>query len=284
MRLRLWLLILGTACMVACRPSANVEQERSTLLQQDREWSQTTKDMDKFMSYYAPDALAYPPGMPLASGPESIRKMFAAMNSMPGFSLHWTATKADVGAAGDLGYTTGAYEATMNGATEKGKYVTVWKKQPDGTWKVSNDIFNADAAPAAKPSQQVMVGTADIKWGDAPPVLPAGAKAAILAGDPSQPAPYVLRLQMPAGYKIAPHWHPTDENVTVISGTFALGMGEKFDQAAMKNLPAGGVAVLPADMRHFAMATTSTVVQVHGMGPFVITYVNPADDPTKQGK
>ena len=87
---------------------------------------------------------------------------------------------------------------------------------------------------------------------------------------------------MPAGYKIAPHWHPTDEHVTVISGSFAVGMGEKFDQASMKTLPAGSYAVMPAEMRHFAMATTDTIVQVDGQGPFMLTYVNPADDPSKR--
>ena len=87
---------------------------------------------------------------------------------------------------------------------------------------------------------------------------------------------------MPAGYKIMPHWHPTDEHVTVLSGTFALGMGEKFDKASMKKLPVGGYALLPADMRHFAMATTAATIQVHGQGPFVLTYVNPADDPSKR--
>jgi hypothetical protein len=87
---------------------------------------------------------------------------------------------------------------------------------------------------------------------------------------------------MPAGYTIKPHWHPTDENVTVLSGTFSLGMGEKFDKATMKDLPAGGFALLPAEMRHYAVAKTAAVVQVHGQGPFALTYVNPADDPSKR--
>ena len=81
---------------------------------------------------------------------------------------------------------------------------------------------------------------------------------------------------------IAPHWHPTDEHVTVVSGTFALGMGDKFDKKQMKELPAGGYALLPAQMRHFAYAKTDAIVQVHGMGPFALTYVNPADDPSKR--
>jgi quercetin dioxygenase-like cupin family protein len=126
----------------------------------------------------------------------------------------------------------------------------------------------------------VLTTAADLKWGDPPPVFEKGATFTVLSGDPGKAGLFTVRLKMPAGYKIAPHWHPTDENVTVVSGTFALGMGEKFNQAAMKDLPAGGYALLPAEMRHYAMAKTDATVQVHGMGPFVLTYVNPADDPS----
>jgi len=136
------------------------------------------------------------------------------------------------------------------------------------------------AQEAKKMPMHVTMNASDIKWGDPPAKLERGASFAVISGDPGQAGPYVVRLKMPAGYKIAPHWHPTDENVTVISGTFALGMGEKFDQAAMKELTAGGYGLLPAEMRHFAMAKTEATVQVHGMGPFVLTYVNPADDPS----
>ena len=120
---------------------------------------------------------------------------------------------------------------------------------------------------------------AEVKWGDPPPIFEKGAKFAVMASDPGKPGIYVVRLKMPAGYKIAPHWHPTDEHLTVDSGTFAAGMGDKFDERAMKELPVGGHALLPAQMRHFAFAKTDSIVQVHGMGPFALTYVNPADDP-----
>jgi quercetin dioxygenase-like cupin family protein len=103
---------------------------------------------------------------------------------------------------------------------------------------------------------------------------------AVISGDPGKEGLYVIRAKMPAGYKINPHWHPTDEHVTVLSGTFAVGMGEKFDKASMTKFSAGGYALLPADMRHFAMATTEAIIQDHGMGPFALTYVNPADDPS----
>jgi len=136
------------------------------------------------------------------------------------------------------------------------------------------------AQETKKMPTHVTVNASDIKWGEAPAKLEKGASFAVISGDPGQPGPYVVRLRMPAGYKIAPHWHPTDENVTVISGTFALGMGDKFDQAVMKELPAGGYGLLPAEMHHFAMAKTEATVQVHGIGPFVLNYVNPADDPS----
>src|SRR3954462_8125533 len=131
------------------------------------------------------------------------------------------------------------------------------------------------------PSSHVMVEGAKVTWGPAPPVLNKGAQMAVLSGNPGAAGPFVIRLKMPAGYKIAPHWHPTDEHVTVLSDTFALGMGDTFDAKASKTLPSGGYALLPAEMRHFAWTKDGATVQVHGMGPFVLNYVNPADDPSK---
>ena len=142
----------------------------------------------------------------------------------------------------------------------------------------------AGLALAQGASTHVMTTAAQLKWGDPPPVFQKGAQFTVVSGDPGQPGLYVVRLKMPAGYKIAPHWHPTDEHVTVLSGTFALGMGDSFEQAKMQELGAGGYALLPADMRHYAMAKTEATVQVHGMGPFMLTYVNPVDDPSQRAK
>lgn len=120
----------------------------------------------------------------------------------------------------------------------------------------------------------------EIKWGAAPPVFPAGAKLAVLVGDPGKEGLVIVRLKMPAGYAIPAHWHPTDENVTVVSGTLGLGMGDKLDRKNSKVLKAGGFAVAPARMHHFAWTRTGAVVEVSLMGPFALTYVDPADDPT----
>jgi quercetin dioxygenase-like cupin family protein len=137
----------------------------------------------------------------------------------------------------------------------------------------------AYAAEMADKAHPGVFAPNDITWGPAPPFLPPGAQAAILEGDPAQAGLYTVRLSMPDGYQIPAHHHPTTEHVTVISGEFHLGMGDKLDTAKGTALPAGSFGYLPAEMHHFAWAKGATVVQVHGMGPFAITYVNPADDP-----
>jgi len=122
-----------------------------------------------------------------------------------------------------------------------------------------------------------------IKWGPPPPFVPAGAQVAVLEGDPTaSTGDFTIRLKMPDGYKIPPHWHPKRENVTVVSGSFKVGMGDKFDESKLMIFPAGSFAYLDPDMHHYAMAAGPTVVQVHGMSPLQFNYVNPADDPSKK--
>jgi ketosteroid isomerase-like protein len=267
----------------------NVEQERTKLMERDRAWSQTTKDGERFVSFIAADGSLYAPGKPLVTGTGPIRETFTKLSSAPGFALAWTPSKAQVSTAGDLGYTTGSYEFRINDAagnptTEKGKYVTLWKKQASGEWKVTDDIFNADAVAEAPTAPHTVVAASAITWGDAPPSLPPGAKLAVLAGDPASAGPFTIRAQFPAGYRIAPHWHPTDERVTVLSGTMAIGMGDAFEVAAMQELPATSHAVLPAKMHHYAMAKSAATIQIDGHGPFQINYLDPADDPRTQAK
>jgi quercetin dioxygenase-like cupin family protein len=124
----------------------------------------------------------------------------------------------------------------------------------------------------------------DIKWMDAPSSLPPGAKLAILEGNPSEKGFFTMRLQMPEGYKIPPHWHSGVEHVTVISGTLNLGMGDKFDEKAGTTMPAGTFGFMPPQTKHFAWASEETVIQLHGVGPWTITYVNPSDDPRNMKK
>lgn len=136
----------------------------------------------------------------------------------------------------------------------------------------------------AAAAEHKVFAPADIKWGDGPPSLPPGAKLAVLEGDPAKPGSFTIRLQFPDGFKIAAHTHPTAERVTVISGTLHMGTGDKFNEAAGHEMGAGSFAIMPAGTKHFAWATGETVVQVHSTGPFVIKYVNPADDPRNAKK
>jgi quercetin dioxygenase-like cupin family protein len=128
-------------------------------------------------------------------------------------------------------------------------------------------------------ANHIMVRPSDVTWAGGPPSLPTGAKAAVIEGDPTKEGLFTMRLQLPANYSIPAHWHPADEHVTVISGTFNMGMGDKLDTSRGTALSAGSFAVMPANTRHFAYTKEETVIQLHGVGPWRITYVNPADDP-----
>ncbi len=118
-----------------------------------------------------------------------------------------------------------------------------------------------------------------VTWAPAPPFLPPGARFAVLQGDPGQAGIYTIRLELPAGYVIRPHFHPTDEHITVLSGSFLVGMGDSLDTRHGGTLAAGGFITATAQAHHYAVARAKTVVQVHGEGPFAITYVRAADDP-----
>lgn len=126
-----------------------------------------------------------------------------------------------------------------------------------------------------------MAKPADLKWTDVPS-LPAGAKIAVLEGPMNQAVPFTVRLQFPANYRIPPHTHPAVERVTVLSGAFHMGMGDKFDTGKSDVLLPGAIMIMQAGTPHFAWTDKPTVVQLHGTGPWGITYLNPNDDPRKQ--
>lgn len=137
-------------------------------------------------------------------------------------------------------------------------------------------------SPPVDPQEERRVTSftpSSIVWQSGPRALPPGASAAMLEGDPSKEGPFALRLKLPAGYRIPPHTHTAVERVTVISGTFRLGFGTQFDTAAITPYPAGTFLYWSPGMEHFAMAEEETVIQLHGTGPWSLTYVNPADDP-----
>ena len=141
-------------------------------------------------------------------------------------------------------------------------------------------MFGATPLQAAEQHHTVVPADA-VKWGPAPPSLPPGAQAAVLMGSPAKEGPFVLRLKFPAGFTVPPHRHSKDEFVTVISGKFAVASGEKLDRESVNPLPPASFVHLPAGMPHYAWAEAESVVQINGVGPFDVTYIEPKDDPRK---
>lgn len=148
---------LALMILVGCgaQPEIDMEAERNALLGVDRAWfeaySNSNSPADVFAEKVADDGTLLPPGAPLAQGREAVREAIAALEAMPGFSVTWSPTEAQVGSGGDLGLTMGSYEMKMESPEGpiriEGKYLTVWKKQADGTWMVTADMFNANGPP-----------------------------------------------------------------------------------------------------------------------------------------
>lgn len=160
------------------------------------------------------------------------------------------------------------------------------------TLAVALTLAGAGSARTFTPAQDPKAGPdsgavqiyrlADLQWTSGPASLPAGARFVVLEGDPAKDGLFTMRLRLPDGYQIPAHYHSGVEHVTVVSGTFHVGMGEKFDKTATRPMPAGTFGHWPPPMRHFAWAQGDTILQLHGLGPWTVTYVNPADDPRKK--
>ena len=139
----------------------------------------------------------------------------------------------------------------------------------------------ASTGQATKPGGATSAASS-LKWGPAPAVFPAGAKMAVESGDPSKSGEFIVRLSLPANYRIPPHWHPTDEHVTIHSGTLHVGMGDAVDKTKTRPMAPGDTGTIAAKMNHFALTRDATVLSVRAEGPFAMTYVNPADDPQRK--
>ncbi len=139
------------------------------------------------------------------------------------------------------------------------------------TWEARAQAMEGDEG-------HIAVNVSDLTWSPATG-LPAGAEVAVIEGNPAEEGPFTLRVKTPDGYTIAPHWHPAVEHVTVLAGQFHFGMGETVDREMAEVLTAGGFAAMQPKMPHFAWTTGETILQLHGIGPWGITYVNPEDDP-----
>ena len=141
--------------------------------------------------------------------------------------------------------------------------------------------FCATATWAQHTDHHKAVSAADLKWASVPS-LPKGALITVIEGPMNQAVPFTVRLKFPANYRVPPHTHPAVERVTVLSGTFHMGMGDKFDRASTHPVGAGDLMIMQPGTAHFAWTEAETVVQLHGTGPWGITYVNASDDPRNQ--
>jgi hypothetical protein len=131
-------------------------------------------------------------------------------------------------------------------------------------------------------AKHILINAAKLTWQGGPASLPKGSKIAILEGDMSKSEPFTVRLMLPPNYKISPHWHPAIEHVTVIQGVFYMGAGEKFNENTATKLSVGDFATMPVSYAHYAFTKGKTIIQLHGVGPWGITYINEADDPRKK--
>lgn len=145
-------------------------------------------------------------------------------------------------------------------------------------------LFAQAPAEDTKTTEHHLYTPSEMQWKDGPPSLPAGAKFALLEGDPTKEGFFVMRLRFPDGYRVPPHTHPKTERVTVLSGILNLAMGEQLERSNARALPPGAFGYWPAGMKHTAWAEGETMLQVHGVGPWVINYLNPADDPRNAKK
>lgn len=139
-----------------------------------------------------------------------------------------------------------------------------------------------EAAPSIVGAHVLRLTPAELRWEAGPPALPPGATMAVIEGAFHKPGPFTVRLKFPAHYQIPAHWHPIKVTVTVISGTFHMGLGDKLDTERGKALPAGSIFEMPATHHHFGWTSEETIIQEHGIGPLSVNYLNPADDPRRR--
>ena len=152
-------------------------------------------------------------------------------------------------------------------------------------WPLAQEPLAAQApSESGKASDWVLLSAQQIPWAPGFASLPKGAKIAILEGDPAKDGFFTMRILMPDGYRVPPHSHPRQERLTLISGALMLGMGKQFDERQMKLLTPGSYSSMPPGMAHFAQARGETVLQLSSIGPWSITYINPADDPRNSAK
>lgn len=245
------------------------------------------RDTARLATLYAPSAVGMYPNSPVATGAPAIVRSHAELFAMPNLKLFVTPTSIRVSKGGDFATSTGTYQLSFTSPSgpvvDSGSYVEILQKGNDGKWRIINEIVTSHApmqqAAAATydlDANMAMAGGSGLQWGDLNvPGFDPGAKIAVVHGDPAANGDYTVRLQFPDGYHFPVHWHPKAEHLTVLSGTFLLGMGTKVDRTVEKTYGPGDFLYLPAKNTHFGGSKGVTVIQLHGMGPFTINLGTP---------
>jgi len=265
------------AFVISARTLAGQSSDERSIRALSQEWQQyiAEKNVDRIVALHTADAVVMASNLPVAKGGGSIRAMYNDLVNTPGLKLRWVPTKIDIASprvATEYGTYNQSYETPRGRTSESGNYVTIWHKV-NGHWRVAVDApISTVPMPAAWPAettQMISRSNEQLTWTDfSPPGFPAGGKITVLLGDPFSPGQFVLRLQLPDGYQIPLHWHPTGEYVTVISGEAQFGTGNAVDMSSTQRFHAGDFAFIPARQAHYGRATGTTVLQISGQGPF----------------
>jgi uncharacterized protein (TIGR02246 family) len=273
----LWFALIPLS-FVATTAAGQTRDERA-IRSLSEQWQKyiADKNVDRIVALHTSDAVVMPSNSPAAKGAGSIRALYSDLVNTPGLKMHWVPTKIDIASprvATEYGTYTQSYDTPRGRIGESGNYVTIWHKV-DGDWRVAVDApISTLPMPASMPaeaSQMVSRSNDQLTWSDFSPAgFPPGGKISVLQGDPFSPGMFVLRLQLPDGYQIPLHWHPTGEYVTVISGDVQFGMGNSVDMSGAQRFHPGDFAFIPPRHPHFGRATGITVLQIAGQGPFVL--------------
>ena len=276
-------MVLGVVAGAACAPATvNTATDAQTIRSLGNDWQRAiaARDVERIVAIHAPDAVSMSPNMPAAIGSTAIRAAYAGLVNLPGLSLVWVPTSVDVVSptvANEYGTYTMSFDGPQGKINDRGNYTTVWHKI-NGQWRVATDAtVSSTPFPTAvagdvsmdTPDMQVAPASA-IVWTDfSSPGFDPGVKIAVLHGNPAGKGDYVLRLRFPAEYKFPVHWHPGGEHLTVLWGTFMLGMGSTNDWTTVRTYSPGDFLYIPPRHPHFGGAGRSvTVIQLHGEGPF----------------
>lgn len=240
------------------------------------------KDAAAVATFYSADAYLLPPNAPMATGNAAIQRAWAEFLGYPNLKLSTTTRAVNFSSSNDMAVEVGTYNVSFDSpdgpVKDNGKYTAVWHNVGD-QWVMTVDAWNSNNPMPEPPAPTVMADASDmgvmaasaLQWGPLEiPGFKSGIKLAVIHGNPGEAGDYTIRLKFPDGYTFPSHWHPNGEHVTVVSGTFMLGMGPVTGATKTTTYKPGDFLYIPAKMPHFGGAKGETVIQLHGEGPFQV--------------